>query len=125
MPPYCSGTFIPSAPMAFSPSTPGRGRRGPPEAPVLPRPLPPERARGLPPVHDVIGKPRLALDLQGIDGGLEELAQLREKPLALLHRDGIELGLRVDQVQPQVAQEELLAEAGQLPVLFARGFRDL
>jgi hypothetical protein len=31
----------------------------------------------------------------------------------------------VDQVEPQVAEEELLAEAGLLPALLARAFRDL
>ena len=38
---------------------------------------------------------------------------------------GIELRLRVDEVEPQVAEEELLAEARLLPALLARALGDL
>ena len=51
--------------------------------------------------------------------------QLGEEALALLGRLGVEPRLGMDQVQAEVAEEEFLAEARQLPFLLARGLGDL
>ena len=45
--------------------------------------------------------------------------------LALLDRSRIELGLRIDEVQPEMAQEQLLGEAGLLPTSLASRLGDL
>ena len=94
-PPYSSGTFMPIAPSALSA------------------------------VDDVVGDLRVALDLERVDLALEELAQLGEELLALLDRGRVELGLRMDEVEPQVAEEQLLAEARELPLGFACRLGDL
>ena len=96
-----------------------------PEAAVLLGDLHPHRADPLEPLDDLVGDLRLALDQQRVDLVLEELAERREEALALLGRLGVEPRLRVDQVQPVVAEEELLAEAREFPFLLARGFGDL
>jgi hypothetical protein len=86
------------------------------EAAVLLRRLHAQRAEVLQALHDVLGDPGLALDLERVDLLLEERAQARQEGLALLGRGRIEPRLRVDQVEAEVAEEELLAEARQLPV---------
>ena len=85
----------------------------------------PSAPSSLRPVDHGVGDLRLALDLQRVDLLDEELAQPREEGLALLDRGGVELGLRVDEVEPEVAEEELLAEARLLPALLARALGDL
>jgi hypothetical protein len=76
-----------------------------------------ERAERLEPVDDAVGDLRLALDRERVDLVDQERAQACEERLALLDRRGVELRLRVDQVESQVAEEQLLAEAGLLPAL--------
>ncbi len=62
---------------------------------------------------------------QRVDGLQQERPQALEEPLAALDRLGVELRLRMDQVQPQVAEEEVLAEARQLPIALAGLLGDL
>jgi hypothetical protein len=71
------------------------------------------------------GNLRVALDAQRVDALGEERAQALEEPLALVDGLGRQSRLRVDEVEAEVAQEQLLAEARKLPFLLARGFRDL
>ena len=96
-----------------------------PEAAVLLGDLHAHRADALEALDDLVGDLGVALDLQRVDLVLEELAQRGEETLALLGRLGVEPRLRVDQVEPEVAEEQLLAEARQLPLLLARGLGDL
>ena len=77
------------------------------------------------PSIDLVGDLRVALDLQRIDLVLEEFTQRGEETLALLGGLGVEPRLGVDQVEPEVAEEELFAEARELPFLLPGGFRDL
>jgi hypothetical protein len=55
------------------------------------------------PLDDVVGDLRLALDLERVDVLLEERPQLDQKRLALLDRRRVELGLRMNQVKPEIA----------------------
>ena len=82
-------------------------------------------AEALQPVDHALGNPRLTLDLERVDLGLEEFAQLGQESLSLLHRLRIETRLGMDQIEPEVAQEQFLGEARQLPLRLARGLRDL
>jgi hypothetical protein len=66
-----------------------------------------------------------ALDLERIDVLLQERAQLRDERLSLLDLRGVELGLRMDQVKLEIAEEELLAEAGERPFSLPRRFSDV
>src|SRR4051812_34544400 len=95
------------------------------EAAVLLGDLHAERAELLEAVDDLFGDLRVALDLQRVDVLDEERAQALEEGLALLDRGGVELGLRVDEVELEVAEEQLLAEARELPVALARVLGDL
>ena len=95
------------------------------QPPVLLRDLHPERADPLEPVHHVVGDLRVALDLERVDLVLEERAQLREEALALLNRLRIQPRLRMDQVEPEVAQKQLLAETRQLPLCLPRRLDDI
>src|SRR3954452_1950170 len=61
-------------------------------------------------LDDVFGNLRLAVDLLPVDALGEEDAEALEQRLALLDRGRIELGLRMDEVEAEVAEEELLAE---------------
>jgi len=85
----------------------------------------PERAEALEALYHMVGNPRVTLDLEWIDLGLQELAQGGQEALALLDGRWIELRLRMDQVQTEVAEEQLLAEARELPLRFARRLGDL
>ena len=96
-----------------------------PEAVVLLGHLHAHRADALEALDDLVRDLGVALDLQRVDLVREELAQRGEETLALLGRLGVEPRLRVDQVEPVVAEEELLAEARQLPILLAGGLGDL
>ena len=90
-----------------------------PEPAVLLGHLHTERADRLEPVEHVLGDLRVALDRERVDLALEEVAQLRQERLALLDRGGVEPRLRRDQVEPEAAEEQLLAEAGKLPLSLA------
>ena len=96
-----------------------------PEAAVLLGDLHAHRADPLEPLDDLVGELRVALDLQRVDLVLEERPQLGEEALALLDRRVVEPRLGMDQVEAEVAEEQLLAEARQLPFLLARGLGDL
>jgi len=76
-----------------------------------------ERAELLEPVDHLGRDARLSLDAQRVDVLDEEGAQALEEGLALLDGRGIGGRLRMDQVEAEVAEEELLAEARELPVL--------
>jgi hypothetical protein len=80
----------------------------------------PERAELLQAIEDLGGDPRVALDLQRVDLSLEELAQPAQERLALAREGLVQSGLRMDEVDPQRAQEQLPAEARQLPLRLAR-----
>ena len=96
-----------------------------PQAAILRRHLHPERAELLEAVDDLVGDPCLALDAQRVDLTDQEVAQRGEEALALLDGRRVELGLWMDQVEAEVAEEELLAEARQLPFALARRLGDL
>jgi ribosomal protein S16 len=87
--------------------------------------LHPQRPELLEPVHHVVRDLRLALDAQRIDLGLEEGAQPGEEALALLHRLRVQARLGVDQVEAEAPEEQLLAEARQLPLALAGLLGDL
>src|SRR3954447_11478905 len=82
--------------------------------------LHPERAQLLQAGDDVIGDAGVALDAQRVDVLDEEGAQTLEERLALLDGRRILLGLRVDEVELEVPEEQPLAEARELPVALAR-----
>ncbi len=96
-----------------------------PEAVVLLGHLHAHRADPLEALDDLVRDLRVTLDLQRVDLGLEEVPQRGEETLALLHGLGVEPRLRMDQVEPEVAEEQLLAEARQRPVLLSGGLGDL
>ena len=96
-----------------------------PEPAVLLGHLHAERAELLEPVDHRVGDARVALDRQRVDVLDEERAQALEEPLAALDRLGVELRLGMDQVEPQAAEEEVLAEARQLPLALAGLLGDL
>jgi hypothetical protein len=93
-----------------------------PEPAVLLGHLHAQRAERLEPVEDAVGDLGVALDLQRVDLRLQERAQPREERLALLDRGRVEPRLRRDQVEPEAAEEQLLAEAGKLPLSLACRF---
>ena len=95
------------------------------EAAVLLGDLHAHRADPLEALDDLVGQLRVALDLQRVDLVLEERPQLGEEALALLDRRVVEPRLGMDQIEAEVAEEEFLAEARQLPFLLARGLGDL
>jgi hypothetical protein len=65
--------------------------------------------------------PLVLLDDQRVDVLLQVFTQAGEKSLALGDRVVGQRGLRVDEVEPYVAEEQALAEARQCPVLLTRG----
>ena len=95
------------------------------EPAVLLRHLHAERAERLEPVEHGVGDLRVALDLERVDLRLEEGAEPVQERLAPLDGGGVEPRLRRDQVEPEVAEEQLLAEARELPFALARRLRDL
>ena len=84
-----------------------------------------ERAQPFETFNDLVGDLRVALDLERVDVLLQERPQAVEEALALLDRGRIERRLGVDQVKAEVAEEQLLAEARQLPLGLARRLDDL
>ncbi len=74
---------------------------------------------------DLVGNLRVALDHSGIDLRLAEIAQPGQERLATIHRLRRAAGVRMDQVQPQSAEEQFLAEAGLAPLRLPRLFGDL
>jgi hypothetical protein len=81
-----------------------------PQSPVLLGDLHAEGAQVLEALDDVLGDLGFALDPLPIDALGEEDAETLEERLTLLDRGRIELGLRVDQLEAEVAEEEFLAE---------------
>ena len=96
-----------------------------PEPAVLLGHLHAERAELLEPVDHGVGDAGVALDRQRVDVLDQERPQALEEPLAALDRLGVELRLGMDQVEPQAAEEEVLAEARQLPLALAGLLGDL
>ena len=95
-----------------------------PEAAVLFGHLHAQGANRLQPGDDLVGDPAVALDLLRIDLVLQERAESRQEPFALL--DGVrrQIRLRGDQLGLEVAEVEPFAEARQLPLLLAGALRD-
>jgi hypothetical protein len=83
-----------------------------------------ERAEVLQTLDHVLGQLGVALDLERIDVLREKRAQSLEEALALLLLRRVDARLRMDQVEAEVAEEELPAEARQGPLGLTRGFRD-
>ena len=92
---------------------------------VLRRHLHPERADPLQRVHHVVRDLCLALDLERVGRFRQDGLQLSEKSLALLDRLGIEPRLWMDQIELEIAQEQLLAKARQLPLGLPRRLDDV
>jgi hypothetical protein len=95
------------------------------EAAVLLGDLHAEGAELLEPLDDVLGDLRVALDLERIDPLLEEGAHPDQEGVALGRQLGGGLGLGVDDLRLEVAEEQLLAEAGLLPLGLAAGLSHL
>src|SRR4051812_19469555 len=95
------------------------------EPAVLLGDLHPEGAQVLETLEDVPGNLRVALDLPAVHPLGEEVAETVEECLALLDRARIELRLRVDQVEPEIAEKELLAERRLGPLGLTAGLGDL
>ena len=96
------------------------------EAAVLGVDLHAEGAELLEPVDDLVGDPRLALDPGAVDLRLAEVAQPgRGTPRRAGRPRRRGQRVRVDQVEPEAAEEQLLGEAGLAPVLFPGGLGDL
>ena len=87
-----------------------------PQAAVLRRDLHPECADPLQRVHHVVGDLRLAFDRERVGLRHENLPKLGEETFPLLDLLRIQLRLRMDQIETKIAQEQLLAEARQLPL---------
>ena len=95
-----------------------------PEPAVLLRHLHAQRADLLEAGDHLVRDHAVALDRLWIDLGLQERAEDRHEPLALLDGVGRHLRLRGDQIGLEVAEVEPLAEARQLPVLLPSSLRD-
>src|SRR5262249_34654918 len=80
--------------------------------------LHPETAELGEPVEDLVGDAGVALDLFAVDVGLGELTQPGQELLGVLTHLG--LRPRIDEIHPQPAQEQLLANAGLAPFRFPR-----
>src|SRR3712207_580535 len=96
-----------------------------PQPPVLLGDLHAEGAQVLEALDDLRGDLRLALDAAPIDAFGEEGAEALEERLARVHHGRIELWLRVDQVEAEIAEEEFLAERRLGPLSLAAGFGNL
>src|SRR6185503_17048308 len=68
---------------------------------------------------------RVPLDDSGIDPRLAEVAQPGQERLTKPGRLRCAAGMRVDQVQPQAAEEQLLTETGSAPLRLTRLLGDL
>ena len=88
---------------------------GQPEAPVLRRDFHAKRPEAGKPLDHLIRDPGIPFNEGAVHLGLAELPHPRAELLAAAHRRLVGPGMRVDQVQPEVTQVQLLAEAGLLP----------
>ena len=95
------------------------------EAAVLLGDLHPERAEVLEALDDVVGDLRVVLDLLRVDPLGQERAEALEELLALGDALGVDLRLRMDEVELEVAEVHAAAEAGLLPLGVARLLGDL
>ena len=95
------------------------------ETAVLLGDLDPERAERLQAVDHVVADVCLALDPVAVDLPLAELAQALEKPFTLGREGGFGLRQRVEQVEPEPAEEQLLGEARPVPPVLPRFFGGL
>src|SRR3954447_5942225 len=94
------------------------------EAAVLLGHLHAERAEVLEALDHVLRQLGLALDLERVHVLDEEGPQVLEEALALLGLRGVDAWLRMDQIEAEVAEEQLLAEARQGPLGLARRLGD-
>ena len=79
-----------------------------------------ERPEVLQAADDLVGNLRVAFDFSGVDLRFAELAQLVEEGLPSLDGLGRPAGVGMDQVQPQPAEKQLLAETGLAPLRLPR-----
>jgi hypothetical protein len=91
---------------------------------VLARDLDAERAELRQTLDDVVGDPSLALDGGAVDLALAECPELGEKSLPVFDvlRGGG--GVRMDEVEPEPAEVQLLSERRLAPLPLARRLRD-
>ena len=92
---------------------------------IFPRDLDAERAELAQPVDDVVGNLALAVDAIGIDVLAEESLELVEKRFRAGDFVRVLFGVGVNQVHPQLAEEQVADEAGRRPFLLACRFGDL
>jgi hypothetical protein len=85
------------------------------EPAVLPRNLDAEGAKGLQPVDHLVADPRLPLDPMTVDLRLTELAQPRQELFTRTREIRVDVRQRIDEIEPEPAEEQLLAEAGPVP----------
>src|SRR4029079_6273130 len=83
---------------------------------VLLRDLHAERTDPLEALDDRFRNSRVAFALKRIHVLGEEVAELRQERLAALYISGLERRLRVDQVELEMPEEEVLAERGKAPL---------
>src|SRR5689334_8476959 len=79
-----------------------------------------ERAEFLQAPDHRVRDPRVALDHRGVDLRLAELSQPRQERLATLRLLRRTSRMRMDQIQPEPAEEQLFAETWLIPVRFTR-----
>ena len=76
-------------------------------------------------VDDLVGDPGLALDQGAVDFVSQNSRSLARNSSPRRDVLGVGARVRVDQVEAEAAEEQLLGEAGLAPVLFAGGLGDL
>ncbi len=96
-----------------------------PEAAVFPRDLDPEGAQLPQPGNNLLGDLALAVDAVRVDALPQESLESLEKRARPLHLLGILLGVGMDEIHPQLAEEQVAHEARRGPLLLARGFGNL
>ncbi len=84
-----------------------------------------EGAQLLQAADHLVGDARLALDQPAVDLVSQEVAEPAEERLALVHRLGRGYRVRVDQVEPEAAEEQFLGEAGLAPAALPGVLRHL
>ena len=95
------------------------------QAAVLRWDLHPQGADPLQGVDHAIGDLRVALDLERVNLRGQHRPELGEEALALLDRLGVQPRLRMDQIEAEIAEEQLLAEARELPLALSRRLDDV
>jgi hypothetical protein len=75
-------------------------------------------------LNDLFGDLPFAVDLVAVHLVPHESLEPLQERAGTLDLDGVQLGVWVDQVDPEIPIEHLADEAGSLPLLLACGFRD-